>query len=130
LDGDNDYTSSPNYTPEDLSGTYSVTNPACDVIDGDVTTGRDLWAFANWDSDADSFEIQMLNAPESTGNYDFEVELIAEGGAFDTVSNTLGVDDACLADIDSSFTKTYSWYVPESGSETEMFPSASTDYVA
>lgn len=89
LDGGNDYTSSPNYTPEDLSGSYTVTNEACDVVDGRLTVGDEMWDLVNWDPVQRTFDVRVVNNPQSPGAYDFTVVLTAEGGASGSASNTM-----------------------------------------
>jgi hypothetical protein len=83
----NDYTSSPNYTPTDLTGTYSVTNAACGVIEASLTVGGDMWYVANLGSG--TFEVRARSNPPSSGAYAFTVVLHAVGGATASVSNTV-----------------------------------------
>jgi hypothetical protein len=79
------------------------------------------------------FEVEMTeeaNAIEKL--YTYTIEAKAEGGATETTTGTMDIAKVCLADLESGFTTTYTYKIPDVdiSSRTEYFPSASTDYIS
>lgn len=62
--------------------------------------------------------------------YTYSVQATAEGGRQLTFSSTMTIGTACSGTVDSGFDKTYSYDIPSSGSQTENFPSGSSDYIS
>jgi hypothetical protein len=66
---------------------------------------------------------------EVIDGYVYEVQATAEGGASGSILGTADINIVCVADLVTSFQKTYPVDLPESGEETYTLPFVSTDYV-
>lgn len=69
-------------------------------------------------------------ASKVSDEYSYTIEATAEGGATETFTSTMTIGEACSGTVDSAFELSYSYDIPSSGSQTENFPSASTDYIS
>ena len=77
------------------------------------------------------FTIDLEEAASRVSDeYEYTVEATAEGGATETFTSTMTIGEACSGTVDSTFDLEYSYDIPSSGSNTENFPSASTDYIS
>jgi hypothetical protein len=122
-----------------LSGAFTSSNGLCPVVahsfiyqttDSIEQTEGEVGDFDLTDYGA-TFEVTLsesANAVEQV--HTFQLQASTDGGVEAIFEGSFEIAKVCLATVDSAFLTSYSYEIPEYGTQYEMFPTASSDYIS
>lgn len=111
-----------------ISGAFTSANGLCPVVTHSLISSS--LDFDLTDNGA-TFEVTLsesANAVEQV--HTFELLASTDGGVEASFQGSFEIAKVCLATLDGAFTTSYSFEIPEAGSQSDSFPAASSDYIS